>query len=365
MRTALGLAARGLGQVAPNPAVGCVIVRPDLEDRVVGRGWTQPGGRPHAETEALRRAGRMAEGATAYVSLEPCSHIGQTGPCAEALIEARISRVVIALVDPDPRVTGRGIQKLQDANIDVSMAVLGDQATRLNNGFIYKIQRNRPFYSWKTATSLDGKIATASGHSKWITGDDARRRGHLLRARHDAILTGVGTAVADDPDLTCRLPGLSDHSPVRIVVDSQLRLPAELNLVRTARTRPTWVITTPDASPENEAALAEHGVSVFRVARNDLNQVDIKALSRLLVDQEMTRVLIEGGSAIASSFLKENLVDQIYWFRAPKIIGSDGMPAINGLDILQLEDTTPYIHRRSYAAGQDRLDIFDLESSKT
>src|SRR5580700_4659831 len=227
MRTALGLARRGLGNTWPNPAVGCVIVK---DGRVVGRGWTQKGGRPHAETEALARAGKGAKGATAYVSLEPCSHHGKTPPCAEALIAAGVSRVVAAVEDPDPRVSGRGIARLRAAGIAVEAGLCAAEAAELNAGFFCRVAQGRPLVTLKLAASLDGRIATPTGKSRWITGPAARERAHLLRAAHDAVLIGTGTALADDPQLTCRLPGLEARSPVRIVIDRTLRLPATLRL---------------------------------------------------------------------------------------------------------------------------------------
>ncbi|MCK5275514.1 MAG: bifunctional diaminohydroxyphosphoribosylaminopyrimidine deaminase/5-amino-6-(5-phosphoribosylamino)uracil reductase RibD, partial [Alphaproteobacteria bacterium] len=220
MRAALALAGRGLGRVWPNPAVGCVLV--DRDGRVTGRGWTQPGGRPHAETEALARAGGAAKGATAYVTLEPCVHHGQTPPCADALIEAGVARVIAATEDPDPRVKGGGLGRLRDAGIAVEAGLLREEAELLNAGYLMRQREGRPVVTLKLATTLDGRIATHAGESRWITGEAARARGHMMRARHDAIMVGIGTALADNPTLTCRLPGLEDRSPVRIVVDARL-----------------------------------------------------------------------------------------------------------------------------------------------
>ena len=222
MQTTLGLARRGLGAVWPNPAVGCVIVN---DGRVVGRGWTQPGGRPHAETEALRRAGAMARGATAYVSLEPCCHWGQTPPCADALIGAGVRRVVVAIEDPDPRVAGNGVARLRAAGLVVDIGLGAGEAAEVNAGFLTRQRLGRPLVTLKLATSLDGRIATSSGESRWITAAPARERGHKLRAEHDAIMVGTATVLADDPQLTCRLPGLEHRSPVRVVPDRYLRIP--------------------------------------------------------------------------------------------------------------------------------------------
>ena len=358
MQVALGLARRGLGKVAPNPAVGCILVRPDLGDRVVGRGWTQSGGRPHAETEALRRAGKLAKGATAYVTLEPCSHTGKTSPCADALINAKIKRVVIAMQDPDPRVSGQGIAKLRDAGLEIKINVLKSDSEQINVGFSNKLQFCRPYFSWKTATSLDGKIATTTGHSKWITEPDTRKVGQLLRAKNDAIIIGIGTALIDDPDLTCRLPGCSELSPIRIIVDSQLRLPLTHKLVISAHQFETWVFTCENPNLKKTAALKNAGVSIFKCEKSADGNLDIKKLSQKLGEKGLTRVLIEGGAELSSSFLKHDLVDQIFWFRAPKIIGDDGLPAAKCLNILEINNTRTFTQQGTYDIGPDRLEIY-------
>ena len=235
MGAALALASRGIGNVWPNPAVGCLIVRDDI---IVGRGWTRPGGRPHAETEALQQAGEAARGATAYVTLEPCAHHGKTPPCADALIAAGVARVVVALDDPDDRVNGRGLTRLSEAGIAVDVGVCADKARSLNAGFLTRVTLDRPFVAIKAATSLDGRIATGTGESQWITGEAARRRGHLLRATHDAIMIGRGTLERDDPALTCRLPGLEARSPVRVVLDSSGRYAAKSGMLADAGQAP-------------------------------------------------------------------------------------------------------------------------------
>ena len=242
MGIALALARRGLGRVWPNPAVGCLLVR---EGRIIGRGWTGSGGRPHAETEALRRASASggAAGATAYVTLEPCGHTGKTPPCAKALVEAGIGRAVVAATDPDPRVNGRGIAMLEAAGIEVTLGVRAAEARALNAGFLSRVEQGRPLVTLKLATTLDGRIATHTGASRWISGPVARDWTHALRAMSDAIMIGSGTALADDPELTCRLPGMTDLSPVRVVVDRRLRLPLTSRLVRDAKRQPTWLIT--------------------------------------------------------------------------------------------------------------------------
>lgn len=334
MESALRLAARGLGCVWPNPAVGCLLVN---GGRIVGRGWTRPGGRPHAETEALARAGALARGATAYVSLEPCAHHGATAPCSSALIEAGIARAVVSFEDPDARVRGRGIAQLRAAGLQVTTGPCRDQALELNRGFVLRVTEGRPLFTLKLATSLDGRIATGTGDSKWITGEQARARVHLLRARHDAVLVGSGTVLADDPDLRCRLPGMLDRSPVRVVADARLRTPAGARLVRTAEECPTWIVTSSRAGPAKRAVLAEAGVAIVEVATTEAGGVEPVAMARALASRGLTRVLLEGGGSLAASCLRAGLVDRLEWFAAPKIIGSDGTPAVSVLGVERVE----------------------------
>jgi diaminohydroxyphosphoribosylaminopyrimidine deaminase / 5-amino-6-(5-phosphoribosylamino)uracil reductase len=289
MRAALGLARRGLGRVWPNPAVGCVIVK---DGRVVGRGWTQPGGRPHAETEALARAGEAAHGATAYVTLEPCCHWGRTPPCADALIAAGLRRVVVAVEDPDPRVAGGGLAHLRAAGIAVEAGLGAAEAAEINAGFFQRIRFGRPLVTLKLATSLDGRIATASGESRWITGPAARERAHLLRATHDAILVGTDTVIADDPQLTCRLPGLAEHSPVRVVIDRQLRIPPGARLFAEARQVPTWVLTLDSADQARRKALGDGGVVVIPAEPDAAGHIDLGTALGILGERDLTRLLI-------------------------------------------------------------------------
>ncbi len=330
MRAALNLAARGLGRVWPNPAVGCVIT--DATGEVVGRGLTQPGGRPHAETEALRQAGTAAKGGTAYVSLEPCSHHGKTPPCAKALIGAGIARCVVALGDPDPRVSGRGLEMLRAAGIAVVTGVLEAAAAELNAGFLKRVTSGRPLTTLKLATTLDGRIATRTGESQWITGAAARQRGHLLRANHDAILVGSGTALADNPSLTCRLPGLEDRSPVRVVLDRRLRLPLTGDLVTTARRVPTWLLTQPGHPAATLQPYRDAGVEVIETA----GEGDPGAVLSALGARGITRLLIEGGAQTAAAFLAADQVDRLAWMRAPGILGGDALAAIGDLGLDRL-----------------------------
>ena len=355
MRAALALAARGLGRTWPNPAVGCVLVRDGV---AVGRGWTQPGGRPHAETEALARAGDAARGATAYVSLEPCSHTGKTPPCAEALIAAGIGRAVVAVEDPDPRVSGRGIAMLRAAGIHVERGPCAEEAAELNAGFFLRIKRGRPLVSLKLATSLDGRIATHSGDSRWITGEAARRRAHGLRATHDAILVGTGTALADDPELTCRLPGLNERSPVRVVLDRQLRLPAGAKLLATAQDVPTWVVTAAAADPARRRALEGAGVEIIEVATVPDGRLSVSATLQALGARGITRLLLEGGSALAASLLRQDLVDRLYWFRSASVIGGDGLAAAAALGVEQLFDAKLFARIETETLGADMLESY-------
>ena len=355
MRAALNIAARGLGRVAPNPAVGCVIVN---GGHVVGRGWTQPGGRPHAETEALARAGKAARGATAYVTLEPCAHHGVTPPCADALVEAGVARVVIACLDTDSRVSGRGIAHLEAAGLDVTSGVCRDEALDLNAGFFLRNAKGRPLVTLKTATTLDGYIATRTGESRWITGDGARARGHLMRARHDAIMVGVGTVAADDPDLTCRLSGLAAASPIRIIADGRLRTPLTARLVRTAHEHPTWIVTVPGTDKARVKAFRECGLEVIEVPADALGNPAPGAALAALGQRGLTRVLVEGGGRLAASFMAENLIDRICWFRAPLVIGGDGRPAIGAYGIDHLDLARRFQRISLEEVGGDALETY-------
>jgi diaminohydroxyphosphoribosylaminopyrimidine deaminase / 5-amino-6-(5-phosphoribosylamino)uracil reductase len=360
MITALVLARRGLGRVSPNPAVGCVLVRQDLGGRIVGRGWTQPGGRPHAETEAIRRAGALSAGATAYITLEPCNHTGETGPCAEALIKAGIKCAVVAIKDPDPRTAGGGLKRLSDAGIEVITDVMADEAGYLNAGFISKVIHKRPIFTWKAATSLDGRIATQSGDSKWITGEKARQYGHLLRAQHDAIMIGSETALHDDPSLACRLPGMADRSPIRIVLSSRLRISTSSQLVKTASDIPTLIYTL-DTDLDRRGALEATGVTV-KTARSDENgRISIPDVAADLAQQGLTRVLLEGGGTLAASFLTADLINRIYWFTAGKLIGSEGRPALGETNIDRLIQSPAFTRRSICVMGPDILNIMERD----
>jgi diaminohydroxyphosphoribosylaminopyrimidine deaminase/5-amino-6-(5-phosphoribosylamino)uracil reductase len=360
MRAALALARRGLGIVWPNPAVGCVIVN---DGRVVGRGWTQSRGRPHAETEALRRAGAAAAGATVYVTLEPCNHYGQTPPCAQALLDAGIARVVTALEDPDPRTSGGGHERLRNGGATVVTGVLRKEATAVNAGFLSRIRAGRPWTTLKTATTLDGKIAANGGASQWITGPEARARGHLLRAIHDGIMIGIGTALADAPLLTCRVPGMEDRSPVRIVVDSKLRLPLDSPLVKTARETPTWIVTASETS--RCEAYRTRGVKIVQAPLDATGRIDLPAAFSALGEQGLTRLLVEGGGALAASLLHADLADGIAWFRADGIMGADGLSAIAGYGVTHPDQMARFSRVEYLTIGGDVMEILAKRQAYT
>jgi diaminohydroxyphosphoribosylaminopyrimidine deaminase/5-amino-6-(5-phosphoribosylamino)uracil reductase len=351
MQAALGLARRGLGGVWPNPAVGCVLVN---GTRVVGRGWTAVGGRPHAETIALAQAGAAAAGATAFVTLEPCSHHGKTAPCADALIAAGVKRVVVAIEDPDPRVSGRGMERLRQAGLSVELGCGVEAAAEINAGFFRRIVDGRPLVTLKIASSLDGRIATHTGESQWITGGAARAAGHRLRAESDAIMVGSGTVMADNPQLTCRLPGLEDRSPIRLVVDGHLRLPLTSKIVVTAARHPTWLITQVGNNPERLQAYADCGVQVIEVPAAKGGKLDLPSTFLELGRRGLTRVLVEGGAHFAAALLRQNLVDRLAWFRAPLMLGGDALPAAVSFGVDRL-DAAPRFKRLSIAELGDDL----------
>ncbi|MFN3643809.1 MAG: bifunctional diaminohydroxyphosphoribosylaminopyrimidine deaminase/5-amino-6-(5-phosphoribosylamino)uracil reductase RibD [Gemmobacter sp.] len=324
MRHALGLGARGLGLTWPNPAVGCVIL---AGGRVVGRGWTQPGGRPHAEAMALAQAGAQAQGATAYVTLEPCAHHGRTPPCADALVAAGLARVVTGTTDPDPRVAGRGHAILRAGGVAVTEGVLRAEAEAANAGFFARIRAGRPMVTLKLALSLDGRIANAAGAARWITGPEARRMVHALRARHDAVMVGIGTALADDPDLTVRDLGMA-RQLVRVVLDTRARLPAGSHLARTARAVPVWLVHGAGAVPD--PALTAAGVRPLAAAAAGGRIDPADALARL-GGEGLTRVFCEGGGQVAAALLAAGLVDEIVAFTGGHAFGAGGTPSLGPL----------------------------------
>lgn len=356
MRSALAIATRALGCAAPNPAVGCVIVK---DGRVVGRGWTQPGGRPHAETEALRRAGALARGATVYVSLEPCCHHGLTPPCADALVDAGVRRVVAAAIDPDPRVSGRGLARLKAAGIVAECGLLGEEARDINQGFVLRLTADRPMITLKLATTLDGRIATHGGESRWITGELARDRAQLLRARHDAIMVGIGTAIADAPQLTCRLPGLADRSPVRVILDGRARLPLTSPLVASARTTPTLLIALPGIEPHRHRAYVDLGVEVIEAPPDVDGRPSVPKVLAALAARGITRVLVEGGSHVAAALLRARVVDRLVWFHAASVMGGDGIAAAGPFGVDAIGDLSQFARRSVLEVGTDLMETYE------
>lgn len=320
MRRALSLCERGRGRVAPNPPVGAVVVR---DGRVVGRGWHRALGAPHAEVEALAQAGRRARGATLYCTLEPCDHHGRTPPCTEAVIAAGIRRCVIALRDPHRIVDGRGLHRLRAAGVRCEVGMLADEVSQVMRGYLLAQTERRPRVTWKVAMTLDGRIADAHGRSQWITGSEARRRGHVLRATADAILIGLGTLRADDPRLTARLPDRSVPQPLRVLCDSQLRAPLSARLFSRALARHTVVACARDASHARERALRARGVEVWRLAASR-GHVSPRAVARALAAAGRHEVLLEGGATLGAAWLRAGLIDDLALFVAPRILG-DGL----------------------------------------
>ncbi len=365
MCAALTLARRGVGRVAPNPAVGCLLVR---AGRVVGRGFTQPGGRPHAETCALTQAGAQACGAVAYVTLEPCVHHGQTPPCAAELVAAGITRCVVACRDPDPRVCGRGIDFLRCAGMQVDTGLMADEARELNKGFFLRVSRGTPMVTLKLASSLDGRIATAQGESQWITGPLARHAVQILRVEHDAILIGSQTVLRDNPRLDVRLSGLASFSPVRIVLDGRLRLPLGCDLVVRAGEHPTWLMTTHDryeAKKQAVRAYEQAGVRVIPLRRDASGSPCLVNVLRALGERGMTRVLVEGGAQISGAFLRQGLVDDLVWFRAASVIGGDALPALCDLGLESLSQSPTFQRQSIQTLGPDIMEHYIAQNELT
>ena len=356
MRIALAMAERGIGRTAPNPSVGAVIVD-ESTGEVIARGWTQPGGRPHAETQAIGRAGDRARGATIYVTLEPCSHYGKTAPCAEAIIAAGLQRAVCAILDPDPRVSGRGLRMLRAGGLEVTRGVLSERGHRITRGHILRVTERRPLVQVKLALGSDGTVPRGvGGRPVWITGPQARAHGHLLRARTDAILVGSGTVVEDDPELTCRLPGMSDRSPVRIVLAGR-NLPAiDSRLVLSARDVPLWVFTTAGADADGVAALVARGCRVLPTTSVD-GRPWLPAVCEALVAEGITRLLVEGGPTLWRAFAVAGLVDEVYCYRAQVPDLAAGV-ADACRDIGTLEPAHAFALAETRRVGADGLYVF-------
>jgi diaminohydroxyphosphoribosylaminopyrimidine deaminase/5-amino-6-(5-phosphoribosylamino)uracil reductase len=354
MRAALALARRGLGTTWPNPSVGCVIVN---NDRVVGRGTTRPGGRPHAEPVALTMAGAAAKGATVYVTLEPCCHHGRSPPCTDALIAAGIARVVIAATDPDPRVNGQGMQQLRAAGITTESGLLEAEALDTLQGFHHRVTLGRPMVTLKLASTLDGRIATHAGESQWITGTPARRLVHAMRGRHDAVMVGVGTVLADNPDLTCRIAGFRPTPNVRVIADSHLRTSLTSRLLTTAKDVPTWFLLREGTNLAREDAFIDLGARLIKIPGSPAG-VNLTAAMTALAAAGLTRVLVEGGAQLAAAMLRADLVDRIAWFHAPSVMGGDGWPSVQAFGVETLEQMPGFRRDCVTVIGDDMVSEF-------
>ncbi len=332
MKHAIKLAKRAMGRTSPNPLVGAVVVK---DGEIISQGYHRRAGMPHAEIEALKAAGENAKGADLYVNLEPCNHFGRTPPCTQAIIEAGISKVFIGMPDPNPNVKGGGIEYLRAHGIKVEVGILEDECRRLNEVFIKYVTSGMPFVILKLAASLDGKIALANGGSKWITNEKSRKFVHRLRNRVDAILVGIGTILKDDPRLTARLPHAKD--PIRIVLDTYLRIPLSAKVLNSDLPAQTIMITGPEVSKDKIKKIKEKSAYVMEIGlKNGL--IDLKELLLKLAERGITSILVEGGASVAASFLKEKLVDKFYFFYAPKIIGGHySIPMIGGKDINSMD----------------------------
>lgn len=362
MRRALELAARGRGTTHPNPMVGCVLVR---DGALVAEGWHERPGGPHAEAAALAAAGERARGATAYVTLEPCAHVGRTPPCADALVAAGVARVVVAGADPDARVAGAGIARLRAAGVAVDEGVLRDEADALNAAYLVHRRERRPWVRYKTAMTLDGKIATRTGRSRWITGPEARARVHAWRHRADAVAVGVSTVLQDDPVLTARLEGEGGpgRTPRKVVFDGVARTPTTARLFDAGPDgAPARVIVVvgPDAPAARTAALADRGAHVLRVAARQ-GRPDVAAALRALADEGVVDLLLEGGGTLAWSFLEAGAIDRVAWFVAPKLIGGRGASPLAGLGVATLDEAVRLRDWTVERLGDDLLIEGDLE----
>jgi diaminohydroxyphosphoribosylaminopyrimidine deaminase / 5-amino-6-(5-phosphoribosylamino)uracil reductase len=357
MRLALALGRRGLGRCWPNPSVGVVIAAPD-SGRIISCGWTGRGGRPHAEAIALTIAGEAARGATAYTTLEPCSHWGKTPPCADALVASGIRRLVYGTVDPDPRVAGQGLERLRAHGVEVVEGPLLSEARWLALGHALRVGAARPFIQLKLAVDADGLVPAGNGAPQWVTSEEARAHAHLLRAEADAILVGSGTVRADDPELTCRLPGLENRSPVRVVLSSSGLLPEGAKMRRDAAMHPVWIICSASAAASGKPGPDNDGVSLIPVAAAADNRPDIRAAIGALAGRGITRLLVEGGPAVAHALLQADLIDEAVIFTgaargAGEMIhpfGADGIDALT-----QREGFPLYAERR---IGADRVSVY-------
>lgn len=371
MRHALKLAQQGIYTAKPNPAVGCVIV---LDDQLVGEGWHKKAGEPHAEVLALRQAGIKAQGATAYVTLEPCSHFGKTPPCANALVEAGVKRVVVAMLDPNPQVAGRGVKRLEEAGIEVKVGLLQEQAELLNEGFIKRMNTQRPFVRVKLASSVDGRTAMSSGDSIWITDEPARQSVHLMRARHGAIVTGIGTILADDPQMNVRLPDdvLKEHNlseadlnPIRVVLDPNLSMPLDSRMMKTGGR--TILMTTAAGVKYNRSSADEliaAGAEIIAIQEQDGN-ISLDAVLQFLAQEEnINEVMVEAGAHVAGGFFEAGLVDELHWYIGPHLMGHQGKPLVMLPSLKSMQDRIELSTKSINQVGDDFYFIFGVKRPK-
>ncbi len=358
MRSALALARQGQGLVWPNPSVGCVIVKDGI---VVSRARTADTGRPHAETQAISKAGAGARNADMYVTLEPCAHTGKTPPCCDAIVSAGIRRVVVACPDKDHRTDGKGIEALKRAGINVQVGLLSDTARMYNRGYFLNREQGRPMFTIKVATTLDAMIACGNGASKWITSTQTRRFAHLERANHDAVLTGIGTVLADDPELSVRLEGIHKKSP-RIVIDTNLRLPVQSCILSTSMHGPVWIFTCEPEKNEKVEALSKFNVEIFRVPKNSDGHCDLFKVAAILGERGLTRVLVEAGQKLSGAFLRSGLCDRLLWFRSSGIIGGDGLSVFGAMGVSSLDQQLLFKRHESRMMGEDCLEVYERKA---
>lgn len=359
MRSALSLAKRGIGCCSPNPSVGCLIL--DRSNNLIGMGRTSDKGRPHAEMNALNSLTASAKGATAIVTLEPCAHKDTSPSCAELLINAGIKHVVISVLDPDIRTNGKGVKLLKKSGVKVSLGLLEEKSLDINAGFIFRLKYNRPLVSLKIASSLDGKIATANGNSKWITGELSRMHGHSLRANHDVILVGINTVLKDDPKLNCRIRGLEKYSPVRVIVDSSLSIPLTSNVIKNLDKIPTIIWTKKNINSPKKKKLINMGVEIIELEKID-NKLNLIEGLTYLSEKGYNKVLVEGGSEISASLMANNLIDKVFLYRSGIFIGGDGLSGIASYNINNLDLIKRYKLLKTRVLDDDVLEEWSLVS---
>ena len=359
MRSALSLAKRGIGCCSPNPSVGCLIL--DRSNNLIGMGRTSDKGRPHAEMNALNSLTASAKGATAIVTLEPCAHKDTSPSCAELLINAGIKHVVISVLDPDIRTNGKGVKLLKKSGVKVSLGLLEEKSLDINAGFIFRLKYNRPLVSLKIASSLDGKIATANGNSKWITGELSRMHGHSLRANHDVILVGINTVLKDDPKLNCRIRGLEKYSPVRVIVDSSLSIPLTSNVIKNLDKIPTIIWTKKNINSPKKKKLINMGVEIIELEKID-NKLNLIEGLTILSEKGYNKVLVEGGSEISASLMANNLIDKVFLYRSGIFIGGDGLSGIASYNINNLDLIKRYKLLKTRVLDDDVLEEWSLVS---